>query len=261
VVAGGRGPTETAPPPDRRAYDAAVTPAPDHRLLRVLALALALLAITSAIVTLGVSLDLFAKAQDAPDSADLVQRLLAERAHDAQVYGPIVIGSFATLGLFLVVALLGVALRLRAPAGVARDVMLLLFVIGGVLGIGGQLVNLAFHQQATYGYCDCDYRNQAIISQAYALNTAERIEYWLTMGAASIVGIGVAVAGQLLNLGRLWRWLSYLIGGAALLAVVLRYADLEQATGAVLGIALGIALPVWAIILARSPVVVPALER
>jgi hypothetical protein len=228
--------------------------------MRVLAAALALLAITSAAITLGLSLDLFAKASVVPDTADLVQRLLAERAHDAQVYGPIVIGSFATLGIFLVMALLGAALRHQAPPGVARDVMLVLLVVGAVLGIAGQLVNVAFHQQATYGYCECDYRSQAIISQAYALNTSERIEYWLTMGASSIVGVGVAFAGQLLNLGRFWRWLSYSIGVAVLAAVVLRYADLELATSAVLGIALGIALPVWAIILARTPARPPRAE-
>ena len=228
--------------------------------MRVLAAALALLAITSAAITLGMSLDLFAKASVVPATADLVQRLLAERAHDAQVYGPIVIGSFATLGIFLVVALLGAALRHQAPPGVARDVMLVLLVVGAVLGIAGQLVNVAFHQQATYGYCECDYRSQAIISQAYALNTSERIEYWLTMGASSIVGVGVAFAGQLLNLGRFWRWLSYSIGVAVLAAVVLRYADLELATSAVLGIALGVALPVWAIILARTPARPPRAE-
>ncbi len=230
-----------------------MTPVPDHRLLRVLAAALALLAVTSAVIGLGLSLDLFAKASEVPETADLVERLLAERAHDAQIYGPIVIGSTATLGVFLVLVLLGAALRHRAPPGVARDVMLVLLVVGAVLGIAGQLVNLAFHQQATYGYCECDYRSQAIISQAYALNTSERIEYWLTMGASSIVGVGVAVASQLLNLSRPWRWLSYLIGVGALVAVVLRYADLELATSVVLGIVLGIALPIWAIILARTP--------
>ena len=228
-------------------------PASDQRPLRTLAAALALLAATSAIITIGLSLDLFAKALEVPDSADLVERLLAERAHDALVYGPIVVGSFATLGVFLVMALLGAAMRPRAAAGVARDIMVVLLVVGGVLGIGGQLVNLAFHQQATYGYCDCDFRNQAIISQAYALNTSERIEYWLTMGASVIIGAGVALAGQLLDLGRPWRLLSYVIGGATLVAVVLRYADLELATSIALGIALGIALPVWAIVLARAP--------
>jgi hypothetical protein len=219
---------------------------------------LVVLAVISAFVSL-----LFAAGILRPphDVQDLVERLIANRTSDVDAFPFVVLGSLAAIGVFLIAALLGVALRSWAPATPLRDAMAMLFVIGGILGIGANLLNIAVGNAATFGYCDCGYKTEEVIGQNYALMVGWTMVNWLTLGALTLVGSGVALAGRLVNIGAAWRTLSYVIVVALFFAVALRVLaelvfigafDPFQVSDLILAFAGGILVPIWAVLLARG---------
>jgi hypothetical protein len=228
------------------------------RWVRGLCWALVVLAVISAVVSL-----LFAAGILRPphDVQDLVERLIANRSSDADAFPFVVLGSLAAIGVFLIAALLGVALRSWAPAMPQRDAMAMLFVIGGTLGIGANLLNIAVGNAATFGYCDCGYKTEEVIGQNYALMVGWTMVNWLTLGALTLVGSGVALAGRLVDIGAAWRTLSYAIVVALFLAVALRVLaelvfigafDPFQVSDVILALAGGVLVPIWAVLLARG---------
>ena len=228
------------------------------RWLRGLCWALVVLAVISALVSL-----LFATGILRPphDVEDLVERLIANRTSDTDAFPFVVVGSLATIGVFLIAALLGVALRSWAPVTPERDAMVMLFVIGSVLGIGANLVNIAVGNAATFTYCDCGYKTEEVIGQNYALMVGWTMVSWLSLGALTIVASGVALAGRLVDISATWRTVSYVIAVALLLAVALRVLaefvfiaafDPFQVFDLIVAFAAGILVPVWAILLARG---------
>lgn len=230
----------------------------NRRTLTWLSGALVVLALISAVVQLlfasGVLLTPF-------DIADFVDRLVAIRTDLERLLPLIIIGGVATLGAYLVVGMLGVALRGWAEARPARDVMTVLLVFGGLIGIGSQLMHLGIHDAARPFYCDCGYRPEEVIGLDSALTVAESMFGWLTMGALSFVGVGVALAGRLVAVSSAWRILSYVIAAGLLVGVALRFVaalvfiepfDPFQVSDVIVGITLGIVVPIWAILLARG---------
>ncbi|MEA2676493.1 MAG: hypothetical protein QOJ81_634, partial [Chloroflexota bacterium] len=179
-------------------------------------------------------------------------RLLVYRGDDQKVFGLSLIGGIAGTGLYLVGALLGVALRRFAPGGAAADVMAALFVIGGTIGVASQFMYLANAAYATFGYCDCGYKAYEVIAQDYALSSAWTVQLWVNTGGLVIVGLAAAFAGWVVNLTRDWRILSYIIAFAALVGAALRIFGANQASDITLGVAAGIAVPIWAFLLARG---------
>lgn len=228
------------------------------RWLRGLCWALVVLAVISALVTL-----LFATGILRPphDIQDLVENLIANRLSDTDAFPFVVLGSLATIGVFLIAALIGVALRSWAPATPKRDAMAILFVIGGVLGIAANLLNIAVGNAATFGYCDCGYKVEEVIGQNYALMVGSTMVNWLSLGAITLVGSGVALAGRLVNVSAAWRTISYVTVVALLLAVALRVLaelvfiatfDPFQVSDLIIAFAAGILVPIWAVLLARG---------
>jgi hypothetical protein len=220
--------------------------------------ALVVVAVISALVSL-----LFATGILRPphDVQDLVERLIANRTSDVDAFPFVVLGSLAAIGVFLIAALLGVALRSWASATPHRDAMAMLFVIGGVLGIGANLLNIAVGNAATFAYCDCGYKTEEVIGQNYALMVGWTMVKWLTLGALTLVGSGVALAGRLVNISAAWRTLSYVIVVALFLAVALRVLaelvfigafDPFQVSDLILALAGGVLVPIWAVLLARG---------
>jgi len=219
---------------------------------------LVVLAVISALVSL-----LFATGILRPphDVEDLVERLIANRTSDTEAFPFVLVGSLATIGVFLIAALLGVALRAWAPAIPQRDAMAILFVIGGVLGITANVLNIAVGNAATFSYCDCGYKVEEVIAQNYALSVGWSMVNWLSLGAVAIVGSGVALAGRLIAISAAWQTLSYVIAVVLLLAVGLRVLadfvfigafDPFQVSDLMIAFGAGILVPVWAALLARG---------
>ena len=228
------------------------------RWVRGLCWALVVLAVISALVSL-----LFAAGILRPphDVQDLVERLIANRTSDTDAFPFVVLGSLAAIGVFLLAALLGVALRSWALATPQRDAMATIFVIGGALGIGANLLNIAVGNAATFGYCDCGYKTEEVIGQNYALMVGSTMVNWLTLGALTLIATGVALAGRLVDVSPAWRTISYLIVVALLFAAVLRVLaelvfigafDPFQVSDLILAVAGGILVPIWAVLLARG---------
>lgn len=221
-----------------------------NRLLRWLCWGLVGFVIVSAVLTLTINQNPFAT--DIPDDTDFVERLALFRGFDRAVYPLALVSSLAAIGVYLIAALLGTTLRHLAPAGAARDVMAAVFVVGGVLGIAAQLLNIGVNTAATFGYCDCGYKTYELIAQDYALTVGWTMQQWLALGAITIVGVGAAIAGQVVNLSRDWRLLSYLIAAGLLVGAALQILNLGAQSSLVVGVVSGIAVPIWAILLARS---------
>ena len=220
------------------------------RVLRLLCWALILFALATAALQLTVSQNPFAT--PVVDGTDLVDRLVSYRSDDQKVLGLALISGIAGTGLFLVGALIGIALRRLAPNGAAGDVMAGLFVIGGIVGVASQLMYIGIANFATFGYCDCGYKAYEVIAQDYALSSAWMLQSWVNVGAVVIVGLAAAFAGWVVNLSRDWRILSYLIALGALLGAALRVFGASQTSDIALGLTAGIAVPIWAFLLARG---------
>jgi len=228
------------------------------RWLRMLCWALVILTVISAVVSVLLALGVLLPFNDA---ADLVDRLEANRASDTSAFPVLFLGWAATAGVFLVAALLGAALRPWAAAVPLRDTMTVLLVVAGIVGVVANLVSMGLGEAATAGYCDCGYRTEEIIAQNYALNVGRAASDWLSIGAVTLVGLGVAAAGRVVTVSSLWRTLSYLIAIVLILAAVLRALaafvlieaiDPFQISALATALAAGVLVPIWAILLARG---------
>jgi hypothetical protein len=230
----------------------------DRQTLTRLSWALVILAVISAAVSLlfvsGVLLTPF-------NIPDFVDRLVAIRGDQERLIPLVIIGALATLGVYLVIAMLGVVLRAWASPSPMRDVLTMLLVVGGVIGIGSQLMHIGIHDAARPFYCDCGYRAEEVIGLDSALHVAESMFGWLAVGALGFVGAAVAVAGRLLAVSAAWRTLSYAIAIGLLVAVALRLVaafvlieafDPFQVSDLIVALTSGILVPIWAILLARG---------
>jgi hypothetical protein len=230
----------------------------NRQTLTRLSWALVVLVIISAATTLLLTSGVLHTQFDLPD---LVDRLVAIRTDDEHIYPLVIIGSLAALGVYLVAAMLGLVIRAWAAPGAARDIMTLLLVFGGLIGIAAQLANIGVGDAARPFYCDCGYRVEQMIGRDEALNVGWSMVNWLQMGAVTFVGIGAAVAGSIIHVSRAWRVISYAVAAGVLLAVAIRVTaslvfieafDPFQVSDVIVAITSGILVPVWAVMLARG---------
>jgi hypothetical protein len=230
-----------------------------RRTLSTLSWALVILVVISAVVTL--LFEFGGLLPPPPETADFVDRLVFMRTHDERAFPFVIIGSLATLGVYVVGAMLGVLLRAWTGPSPARDAMTLLLLIGGVVGVTSQLGNIGVGQAAGPFYCDCGYRAEEVIGLDRALNVGWSVVNWMNMGALTLVAVGIAVAGRLVDVSPLWRTISYAIAGAILFAVALRVLaafvfvaafDPFQVSNLIVAGTSGILVPIWAILLARG---------
>jgi hypothetical protein len=221
--------------------------------------ALVVLVLISAAVTL---LFEFGPLLPDPDPADdFVDRLLFMRTEDEAAFPFVVLGSLATLGVYLIAAMIGVALRAWAAPSPTRDGMSLLLLIGGVIGISSQLLNIAVGDAARPFLCDCGYRAEEMIGLDRALSIGWSMVNWLAIGALSLVAAGVFVAARVVEVSTAWRILSYAIAGGVLLAVAVRVLaafvfidafDPFQVSNLITAVTSGVLVPIWAALLARG---------
>ena len=230
----------------------------DRRTLARLSWALVVLVVISAAVTLLLTSGVLHTQFDIPD---LVDRLVAIRTDDEAVFPLVIVGSLATLGVYLIAALLGVVLRAWAPASTTRDAMSILLVFGGLIGIGSQLMNIGVGDAARPFYCECGYRAEQMIGRDEALNLGWSMVNWMAMGAVTFVGFGVAMAARVVTVTPAWRILSYAVVVGVLLAVALRFLaslvfieafDPYQISDLIVAFTTGILVPIWALLLARG---------
>jgi hypothetical protein len=231
------------------------------RTVRQLSWALLVLAVISAVMQVIYTLALPPLPPPPPFVEDLVQRLESFVAVDAQLFPWVVIQGIVTIGVFLVAALLGASLRHWTRNASLRDAMVVLFVVGGVLGIAGNALNVGVAQKASFGYCDCGFKTEELIARDYALQTGWQAVNWLNIAAVTIIGLAVAVAGQAVVVSSAWRTVSFAIAGLLLLAVVVRVIaafvfieafDPFQVSDLLVAAAAGILVPIWAFLLARG---------
>ena len=230
----------------------------NRRTLTWLSWALVILVVISAAVTL---LFIFGPLLPPVDAEDFVDQLLAMRTHDQEAFPFVVIGSLATLGVYLIAAMLGVLLRAWAAPTPTRDAMTLLLVVGGVIGIGAQLLNIGAGDAARPFYCDCAYLAEQMVGLDRALNVAWSMINWLAMGAITLVGVGVALAARVVAAGTTWRFVSYAIAAGVLVAVAIRVTaslvfieafDPFQVSDLIVAVISGILVPIWAVLLSRG---------
>jgi hypothetical protein len=228
------------------------------RMLRWLCWALVVLVVISAVVTL---LFAFGYLRPGHDAGDLVATLLENRQSDVEALPFVIVGSLATLGIYLIAALLGLQLREWVQRTPARDVLTLVLVVAGVVGIVSQVLNIAVGSAAGPFYCDCGYKNEEVISLNAALNVGWTMVDWLAIAATTFVGIGIALAGRLVAVSSMWRTLSLAIAALLLLAVFIRILgslafiaafDPFQISDLIVAGTSAILVPIWAILLARD---------
>ena len=219
-------------------------------IIRRLCWALIVLAIASAILSATTALNPFST--DIPDDTDFVDRLLTYRTWDQQLYPIALVSNLTSMAVLFLAALIGVALRFLGPAGLPRDLMATVFVVGGVVGVVSQLVNLGVNQAATFGYCDCGYKTYEVIAQDYTLQLGWTVQQWLNVASIAMVGIGLALAGRIVAISRDWSIVSYLIVVGLAIGVVLQLAGQGQTAQIIVGVTAGVGVPVWAFLLARG---------
>lgn len=230
----------------------------DRRVLTSLSWALVVLVVITAAVTLLLTSGVLRTPIDVPDYVDV---LMAVRADQERQLPVIMLGALSAVGVYLIATMLGLVLRAWALPTATRDVMTVLLMVGGVIGIGAQLLHIGIHDAARPFICDCGYRAEEVIGLDQALHVAESMFNWLAMGAITFVGVGAAVAARVLAVSDVWRMLSYLIAAGLLLAVALRFVaalvlidafDPFQVSDIIVALVSGILVPIWAVLLARG---------
>jgi hypothetical protein len=230
----------------------------NRRTLIRLSWALVFLVVISAAITLIFVSGVLRTPFDIPDFVD---RLVAIRTDNERQFPFVIVGSLATLGVYLIAAMLGLVLRAWAAATATRDAMTMLLVFGGVLGIASQLMNIGLGDAARSFYCDCGYRAEEVIGLDRALNVGWSMLNWLVIGAVTFVGVGVAFAGRIVQVSGTWRFVSYAIAVGVLVAAAIRFVaslvvieafDPFQVSDLIVAITTGILVPIWAILLSRG---------
>jgi hypothetical protein len=183
------------------------------------------------------------------------------RTQDERAFPFVIIGSLASLGVYFIAAMLGLLLRAWADPTPTRDVMTVLLVFGGIIGIATQLVNIGVGDAARPFICDCGYRPEEQVGLARALDVGFSLVNWLSIGAVTFVGIGVAAAARVVEVGSTWRLVSYAIAVAVLVSAAIRIVaslvfieifDPFLVSDLIVAAVLIILVPTWAILLSSG---------
>jgi hypothetical protein len=196
-----------------------------------------------------------------PPTDDFVDRILTIYAFQTSQW-PIEFTSFAALAIgFAALASLGPVLGRLASGADARGALVMVTLLGlGGFGIASQLVPMGALPFLTRPeLCECGLREHEIMAREVVNGTIFSMQLWMVVGALVLAVPGFLLAGSLgadAGMPPAWRWLSVLIGLAAIVLmvlVVLRAFPFDQYA---LGLTAGILVPIWAVWLAiRAPAV------
>lgn len=225
------------------------------------AMVIAVLSVLATALTLVLVLDLTGAPPNIPASADFPTRVLESQAFERSRW-PI---DFATgllfTGAFGAVILLGALLSSRT----GRLEIGALLGAGGLLGVASQLTHIGAHQVAvSIGYCDCGFKAEEAISQAWALMVSDGIADWLLIAALVLFAVGMIVVARVLvqdGMPALWGTMSYGLAGVLFLGAALTILDVDGPWASLLiALGSGVLLPVWAAWLAVESRDWPATE-
>ena len=170
---------------------------------------------------------------------------------------------------FLAVGMLGPILREVLGRGDPRVTRLtVFFLVAGTIGILSQVVYLGGKEVATAPYyCDCDYLAPQLISRGAVLDALSGIQSWMTDAFTFLFAIGLLAAASLASAR---GWGAAFVRASVVLAVLglasaawdriavplLVNADVHidyYGIGLlILAVVAGVAVPIWAVILART---------
>lgn len=221
-------------------------------LLKWLCWALVVFVIATALLSIGINQNILVSPPDTSGTTDFVARLAAFSTFNQQVLPILLASNAAGLGVFLIATVLGAALRVYAAPGSARDVMAVVFVLGGVVGVIAQLMVVGLNQAAAASYCDCGYKNEELIGLFKALDVGFSVQNWLAIGALTIVGVAAALAGWLVNVSAAWRTLSYAIAIGLIVAAALQVINQGDLSTILSGFVAGVLVTIWAVMLALA---------
>jgi hypothetical protein len=227
-------------------------------LLRTVSYLTAAVFVLATLLQLADQLNLVNQLPAVPESANLVQRVIAQIPY-RQAEWPI----FAIAGLLLALgflALIGLGLALAARIAKSDDrraVLLWTLVAAGTIGAVGQLILVgAVRASVDIPYCDCGFKDQEIVSQVWAEMVVQGGVSLLTDAASLLAACGVLAAASLLagrGMARGWVLLSYLLALLLVVTVVVGYAGMaDDLNGWLTALATGILVPIWAIWLGRD---------
>jgi hypothetical protein len=195
--------------------------------------------------------NLVAQPPNIPESANLVDRILAQIPYRQSIW-PVFFGTNFLLGLgFVALSLLGSTLDAPVSRNNERRSLLKgLFITGGLLGAAGQLVVLgSVKASIDIPYCDCGFKEQEIVSQVWALMVTQSVGELLVGVAILLAAAGLALAGALFagQIDQRWKMLSWVVSVVLIVYLIVRFATLSEELGMVLGVVTtGILVPVWA---------------
>jgi hypothetical protein len=196
--------------------------------------------------------NLVAQPPNVPESANLVDRILAQIPYRQAIW-PVFFGTNFLLGLgFVALALLGSTLGARLSRTDERSSLRTgTFISGGLLGAVGQLVVVgSVKASIDIPYCDCGFKEQEIVSQVWALMVTQGVGDLLVGVAILLAAAGLALSGAVFEewIGRRWKMLSWAVAVVLVIYLIVRFATLSEELGMVLGVVTtGILVPAWAI--------------
>ena len=237
---------------------------PAAAFVRPLGWILGIALVLGTVLLVALNLNLVAKPPEFPDSATLVDRLLGSQDFRHTIW-PFDLAANLLLCVGLIAAVPFVWLTSAGidPGDPRRRFLVAMTVTGAFVGIVATLAYVgAVKVTIDTAYCDCGFKEQESISQFWALSLVSGSRDWLLDGTATLIAVGVAVAGRAFSqaMGRgpaavmpvSWTLLSYLAAATLALGAVLQITGIGDPAGSLISaVATGVLLPIWSIWLAR----------
>jgi hypothetical protein len=215
--------------------------------VRAVALAVAILGLVATALTLVLAFNLTGAPPPFDEAADFPSRILVRQAFETSRWPLDLTVSLLFAGAFGAIVLLGAILSSRT----GRAEIAALLGAGAVLGIGSELIHVGAHQVAvSIAYCDCGFKTEELISQAWSLMVADGVADWFLIGAFVLLAGGVAYAARALARGAMpaaWGTVSWALAFLLVLAAVLTIVGFDgDITSLLIAAISGIVLPIWA---------------
>ena len=225
--------------------------------------------LVATVVVLLVNLNITAPAPQFADDASLPDIIFANFAAAREAWLQDM-GSSVLYALgFLAIAALGPILRALLDRSDPRATRVaVLFLIAGTIGILSQIIYVGGKEVATAPYyCDCDYLADQLISRGVVLDAIVGIQAWMVDAFSFLFAVGLLAAAALAS-AKAWpagfvrasQGLAILgLASVAWNRVVVTllvnadvHIDYPRIGLAILAVIAGVAVPVWAAMLART---------